>query len=183
MPVVKVRTRYQVTIPEKVRRQVGLEVGDYVEVEAQGSKIVIKLKRLVDKEDAWFWSKEWQKKEREADEAIKRGELVGPFETAEEALEALKKIKVLSHSSRSPSSVITRTCPSKFRSGLISSSFSCWRIPDIPLWKRALSINGSGSGRRRSTVATGSPSRSKARTLSCVESALMTSWRVRGTVR
>ena len=91
MTVVKVRTKYQVTIPEKVRRQVGLEVGDYVEVEAQGSEIVIIPKSLVDKEDAWFWSKEWQKKEREADEAIKKGELIGPFATTQEAVEALKK--------------------------------------------------------------------------------------------
>lgn len=94
MPIVKVRTKYQVTIPEKVRREVGLEIGDYVEVEAQGGKIVIKPKKLVDKEDAWFWSKEWQEKEREADEAIKKGELVGPFTTAEEAIEALKKAEV-----------------------------------------------------------------------------------------
>ena len=93
MTVVKVRTKYQVTIPEKVRRQVGLEVGDYVEVEAQGSEIVIIPKSLIDKEDAWFWSKEWQKKEREADEAIKKGELVGPFATNQEAVEALKKTR------------------------------------------------------------------------------------------
>jgi len=91
MPVVKVRTKYQVTIPEKVRREVGLEVGDYVEVKVQDGKIVIIPKALVDKEDAWFWSKEWQKREREADAAIKRGDLIGPFETVEEAVEALKK--------------------------------------------------------------------------------------------
>ncbi|HDL84756.1 MAG TPA: AbrB/MazE/SpoVT family DNA-binding domain-containing protein [Candidatus Acetothermia bacterium] len=93
MTVVKVRTKYQVTIPEKVRRQVGLEVGDYVEVEAQGSEIVIIPKSEIDKGDAWFWSKEWQEKEREADEAIKKGELIGPFETNQEAIEALKKTR------------------------------------------------------------------------------------------
>lgn len=49
MTVVKVRTKYQVTIPEKVRRQVGLKVGDYVEVEAQGSEIIIIPKSSIDK--------------------------------------------------------------------------------------------------------------------------------------
>lgn len=94
MPVVKVRAKYQVTIPEKVRREVGLEVGDYVEIQAQEGKIVIIPNTLGDKEDTWFWSKEWQEREREADEAIKRGDLIGPFETVEEAIEALKKTEL-----------------------------------------------------------------------------------------
>ena len=80
MPVVKVRAKYQVTIPEKVRREVGLEVGDYVEIQVQEGKIVIIPKTLGDKEDAWFWSKEWQEREREADEAIKKGDLIEAIE-------------------------------------------------------------------------------------------------------
>lgn len=88
MPVVKVRAKYQVTIPEKVRRQVGLEVGDYVEVEAQGSKIVIKPKKLPNKGNAWFWSREWQKKEREADEALAKGDYK-EFDDVEELIREL----------------------------------------------------------------------------------------------
>ena len=84
------RTRYQVTIPEEVRRKLGLEVGDYVEVEAQGNKIVIIPKKLGDKEEAWFWNKEWQEKESEADKAIGEGRVKGPFKTVEDLIESLE---------------------------------------------------------------------------------------------
>ena len=67
MPVVKVRERYQLTIPEEIRERLGLEVGDYVELSLKGEVALITPKKLVDKRDLWFWSKGWQKKERSAD--------------------------------------------------------------------------------------------------------------------
>jgi|LSQX01.3.fsa_nt_gb AbrB family looped-hinge helix DNA binding protein len=41
MGIVKIREKYQVTIPEDVRTKIACEVGEYVKVEVQGSKIVI----------------------------------------------------------------------------------------------------------------------------------------------
>jgi len=38
---VKVARRYQITIPEKVREEVGVNVGDTVDVRSQGGKIVV----------------------------------------------------------------------------------------------------------------------------------------------
>ena len=70
----KVRTKEQVSVTEKVWRQVELEVGDEVEVEGQGSESGSIPKSEIDKGDDWFWSKEWQEKEREADEALAQGE-------------------------------------------------------------------------------------------------------------
>lgn len=57
---VKVREKFQVTIPETVRKKVPLEVGDRVEVIAKGNEIVIRPIVEVPKTQAWFWSKEWQ---------------------------------------------------------------------------------------------------------------------------
>ena len=37
----KVARRYQVTIPEEVREEVGINVGDTVDVRSQGGKVVI----------------------------------------------------------------------------------------------------------------------------------------------
>jgi len=88
MPLVKVRARCQVTIPEEVRRRVGLQVGDYRKVEAQGEEIVLIPKRLAAQEEAWFWSEEWQEKEREADEALARGDYK-EFSDAEELIREL----------------------------------------------------------------------------------------------
>jgi AbrB family looped-hinge helix DNA binding protein len=37
----KVARRYQITIPEDVRQEVGISIGDVVDVSAQGGKVVI----------------------------------------------------------------------------------------------------------------------------------------------
>jgi antitoxin MazE len=57
---VKVREKYQVTIPEDVRKKVPLKIGDRVEVVSRGNEIVIRPIIEVPRTQAWFWSKEWQ---------------------------------------------------------------------------------------------------------------------------
>ena len=47
-------------------------------------------KRLVDKSQAYFWTKRWQKGEREAAEDIKAGR-VKTFESADELIKDLDK--------------------------------------------------------------------------------------------
>jgi len=49
-----------------------------------------KLLKRIDPEQAYFWTKEWQEGEREADEDIKAGRVSKAFDTAEEAVKALK---------------------------------------------------------------------------------------------
>lgn len=49
---------------------------------------------LIDPDQAWWWHEDWQKGEREATEAIKKGEVLGPFENAKDAINALKRAKV-----------------------------------------------------------------------------------------
>ena len=41
--------------------------------------------------ERWFWTPEWQKKEREADEAIHTGKVRGPFSDHRTLLAALKR--------------------------------------------------------------------------------------------
>lgn len=95
MPLVKVGSKHQVTIPKGIFEKLRLKPGDYLDAQLRGSKVVLTPKEIVDKEDdSWFWTKEWQAKEREADEAIAKGEVIGPFKTAKEAIRALKKTKV-----------------------------------------------------------------------------------------
>ena len=53
MALVRVKGKYQVTIPKEVRRKLGLRVGDYLEVEVQGSAILLKPKALLDKDEAF----------------------------------------------------------------------------------------------------------------------------------
>lgn len=90
MPV-KIGPKHQITIPKDIFTSLRLNVGDFVDTEVRGNVIVLIPQKLVPKDHEWFWTKEWQKKEREADEAIKKGEVVGPFKKASDAIKALKK--------------------------------------------------------------------------------------------
>ncbi len=72
MPLVKIGAKNRVTIPKEIFGKLGSKPGDYVEAQVRNGRIVLTPKEIVDKEDdAWFWSKEWQEKERRADEDIK----------------------------------------------------------------------------------------------------------------
>lgn len=48
MPIVKIRTNRQVTIPKPIFEELGLEEGQFVEVTRERDHIVIKPKRLKD---------------------------------------------------------------------------------------------------------------------------------------
>jgi len=84
MPTTKITRNFQVSIPKAIRDQLRLEEGDLLEVEERDGEIVMVPKRLIDADQAWFWSREWQEGEREVDEDIKAGRLIGPFKTIEE---------------------------------------------------------------------------------------------------
>jgi AbrB family looped-hinge helix DNA binding protein len=94
MELVKVKRNYQITIPQSLRKFFQLAVGDYVEVELQDETLVIRPVKVIHPDQEYFFTKEWQEKEAEADKDIAAGKLVGPFENAKDALEALKNTKV-----------------------------------------------------------------------------------------
>jgi hypothetical protein len=68
----------------------GLQPGDLVEIQVQDGGLYLVPHKPVPSNQAWFWSDEWQAKEREADEAIARGDLSGPFESAEDVVRHLR---------------------------------------------------------------------------------------------
>jgi len=49
MSIVKVKDKYQVTIPMAVREQAGIEIGDIMEAKAEKGKITLTPKSLLDK--------------------------------------------------------------------------------------------------------------------------------------
>jgi AbrB family looped-hinge helix DNA binding protein len=50
MSLVKVKEKFQVTIPTTLRKAVRLSVGDLLEAEAKGNVIILKPKAVVDRE-------------------------------------------------------------------------------------------------------------------------------------
>lgn len=81
---VKVREKFQVTIPENVRAQVPLEVGERVEVEAREGEIIIRPVIEVPRGQAWFWSKEWQERIARSKKEIEKGN-IKVFKSVKEA--------------------------------------------------------------------------------------------------
>lgn len=92
MPAYSKVTRHgQITIPASVRKELGVEEGDLVEIEVVDEKAVLMPKKLVDKNQAYFWTKRWQEGEREADEDIRAGR-VRTFNSVEELVEDLEQV-------------------------------------------------------------------------------------------
>ena len=84
MPLVRVTRNFQVSIPKPIREALRLEEGDLIEVEERDGEIVMTPKKLIDAGQAWFWTREWQEGEREVDEDLRAGRVLGPFRSVEE---------------------------------------------------------------------------------------------------
>lgn len=89
MSLVKVKSKYQIVIPEEVRKKLHVEIGDTLEIEEKDGVLVAKPVIVIDKSQAYFWTEEWQKGEKEAEEAKKKGKFKD-FDRAEGAIKWLK---------------------------------------------------------------------------------------------
>ena len=76
MSLVKVKDKYQVTLPAAAREQLGLEVGDLLEAQVSKGKITLTPKSVVDREVAL------------GRDDIRRGRTLGPYRSADEAVRA-----------------------------------------------------------------------------------------------
>lgn len=91
MPAYSKVTRHgQITLPTSVREKLGIVEGDFVEIEVVAEKAVLKPKKMVDKSQAYFWTKRWQEGEREADRDIK-ARRTKTFNTVDELIKDLDK--------------------------------------------------------------------------------------------
>ncbi|MGH7381738.1 MAG: AbrB/MazE/SpoVT family DNA-binding domain-containing protein [Candidatus Methylomirabilales bacterium] len=84
MPLVKVKEKFQVTLPARVREKVGLTVGDLLEVKVKGKKITLVPKVVIDRDLIG-------ERLGEAEEDIKKGRVYGPFRSVKEMVRSLHK--------------------------------------------------------------------------------------------
>jgi len=81
----------QITLPKEIRTRTNMQPGDFVEVRLdEEGQIILTPKKLVDAGQAYFWTEEWQKAERKADEDIKAGR-VKRFKSAADAVKYLEE--------------------------------------------------------------------------------------------
>jgi AbrB family looped-hinge helix DNA binding protein len=86
----KVTRNGQITLPAKVREELGIEEGDLLEISVIDEKAMLIPKKLIDKSQSYFWTKKWQEAEKEADEDIKSGR-VESFDSVKDLLKDLGK--------------------------------------------------------------------------------------------
>jgi AbrB family looped-hinge helix DNA binding protein len=69
----KISPKRQVAIPKKVLETLRLRPGDEIDfvIEGNTAKIVPIKTIKVPRDQAWFWTPEWQEKERKADEDLR----------------------------------------------------------------------------------------------------------------
>ena len=80
----------QVSIPAEVRRKLGLKPGDRISFIVEDGKLIGIPVVEIPKEQFYFWTKEWQKLEKEADEDKVKQKTV-KFKKTDEAIKWLKK--------------------------------------------------------------------------------------------
>lgn len=79
MSIVTVKNKYQVVIPQHVREQAGIGIGDILEARAEKGKIIFEPKSIVDRGVA------------ESLAEFKSGRSFGPFDTHKQFVSSLHK--------------------------------------------------------------------------------------------
>lgn len=67
------RAKGQVTLPSEVRKALHIDEGDDISFEVTDDGVRMRGLKSIRADQAWFWTPEWQAKEREADEEIAAG--------------------------------------------------------------------------------------------------------------
>lgn len=100
--VLKKGSKKEIILPLDVINKTPFKAGALLDIKIKQNSVVLKessrLKRKshldaskkIPKSQRWFWTKEWQKKEREVDKEIKQGKLVGPFDNAKDLIQSLR---------------------------------------------------------------------------------------------
>ena len=78
MTIVTVKNKFQIVIPQRVREQAHVEIGDLLEASVEDGKITFTPKSLVDRHLA------------EGLEDLRKGRTHGPYDSAEAAIAALE---------------------------------------------------------------------------------------------
>ncbi|MGB2762729.1 MAG: hypothetical protein WBC21_04350 [Minisyncoccales bacterium] len=77
-----------ITIPKRI-----IKDDDLVIIPRKEYQKFLYIFKIIPKNQWWFWTKEWQIKEREAENDIKLNNISGPYKTRKELKTALDKLK------------------------------------------------------------------------------------------
>ena len=87
--LVKVQKNKNITLPTWLMQRFRVGIGDFVRIEETKDGVVLKPAKLIDPSQSYFWTKEWQEREREAEEDIRKGR-VKRFRSVKKLMEDLR---------------------------------------------------------------------------------------------
>lgn len=86
-----VREHYQITLPLEIRKELPVDIGDPVEIYInKNGEITIRLLKTIEASQAWFWTKEHQEAEKEAEKELLEGK-GKKVKSAKELIDELEK--------------------------------------------------------------------------------------------
>ena len=88
MPLIKVKSKAQITLPVKVRQALGIEEGDYLEAKVEGNKVILIPQVLITKFPPVTLSEQGEEMLKEAQEEVRAGK-VKEHESAESLINEL----------------------------------------------------------------------------------------------
>ena len=84
-----ISARRRIAIPSRIAKALRLKKGDHMLMRMVGQRVEMIPASLIPKDQLWFWTPEWQKREREADEDIAQGR-VKEFASVDDLIKDLK---------------------------------------------------------------------------------------------
>lgn len=73
--LVDFKQKSQVTIPSKLVKKLKLKPGDKLEIYEKSGRLIIEPVSVIPREQAWFYSEQWQQEEQIVEEEIRSGNL------------------------------------------------------------------------------------------------------------
>jgi AbrB family looped-hinge helix DNA binding protein len=88
--MMRISSKRQIAIPKHIMAAMNLQPGDEIDIRIDnGAAYLVPVATIrVPRDQAWFWTKEWQEKEQEADADITEGKF-RDFESLDELMKDL----------------------------------------------------------------------------------------------
>ena len=69
----KIGQNYQIALPREIVKILRLRINEYIDIHVKGNAIVLEPQVLIPKDQAYFYTPEWQKDETDARKDIEKG--------------------------------------------------------------------------------------------------------------
>ena len=85
----KLGQNYQIALPKEIAKILHIQVNDYLDIHIEDNRIIVEPQMVIPKDQAYFFTSEWQKDEKEADRDIREGRVI----KAKNVKELIKKLR------------------------------------------------------------------------------------------